>query len=82
MSRYSGRQGHIASNLEDLATDVLKGSYEATVLYSMIRNVAYDTDEVALESKRQDLLGTSSGDGQAQRAHVSRLLLPCFAESG
>ncbi len=70
MSRYSGRQGHMASNLEDLATNVLKGSYEATVLYSMIRNVAYDTGEVARESKRQDLLGTSSGDRQAQRAHV------------
>jgi len=55
MSMYSRRLGHIASSLEDLATDVLEGKYQATVLYSMIRNVASDIDEVARELKTQDL---------------------------
>ena len=55
MSKYSSQLDRIASNLEDLATDVLKGSYEAAVLYSMIRNVASEIGDVARELKRQDL---------------------------
>ena len=55
MSEYSRQLDRIASSLEDLATDVLKGSYEAAVLYSMIRNVASDIGDVARELKRQGL---------------------------
>lgn len=55
MSKHSRQLNHIATKLEDLATEVLKGSYDATVLYSMIRNVASDIDEVARELKSQDL---------------------------
>jgi hypothetical protein len=55
MSEYSRQLDRIASSLEDLATDVLKGSYEAAVLYSMIRNVASDLGDVARELKRQGL---------------------------
>ncbi len=55
MSKYSSQLDHIASEVEDLATDVLKGSYEAAVLSSKMRNVASDIDDVARQLKRQGL---------------------------
>jgi hypothetical protein len=55
MSNYSSQLNHIASKVEDLAANVLKGSYEAAELSSMIRDVASDIDDVARELKRQGL---------------------------
>lgn len=55
MSRYSSRLDHIASKAEDLATDVLRGRYDAAVLSSMIRDLASDIDDVARELKKQGL---------------------------
>ncbi len=55
MSRYSSRLDHIASKAEDLATDVLRGGYDAAVLSSMIRDLASDIDDVARELKKQGL---------------------------
>jgi len=55
MSRYSSRLDHIASKVEDLATDVQRGSYDTAVLSSMIRDVASDIDNIARELKKQGL---------------------------